>query len=142
MECGWITARQIEAARVAMTRSIKRGGKVWIRLFPDKPITKKPAGRAPVAGHEAVDARVPPRRRLAAIGRQRTGTPRVIGRIVHAGRPLATRDRSPVGFADDQGVTRAERPPGPRGWRPPAARLSGRRRRTRVEGALARLGGA
>src|ERR1051326_4290294 len=43
MECGWITARQIEAARVAMTRSIKRGGKGWIRLFPDKPITKKPA---------------------------------------------------------------------------------------------------
>src|SRR5580704_1449884 len=43
MECGWITARQIEAARVAMPRSIKRGGKVWIRLFPDKPITKKPA---------------------------------------------------------------------------------------------------
>src|SRR5580692_6561321 len=41
--CGWITARQIEAARIAMTRSIKRGGKVWIRLFPDKPITKKPA---------------------------------------------------------------------------------------------------
>ena len=43
MECAWITSRQIEAARVAMTRSIKRGGKVWIRLFPDKPITKKPA---------------------------------------------------------------------------------------------------
>jgi len=43
MECGWITDRQIEAARVAMTRYIKRGGKVWIRLFPDKPITKKPA---------------------------------------------------------------------------------------------------
>jgi large subunit ribosomal protein L16 len=43
MTCGWITARQIEAARIAMTRSIKRGGKVWIRLFPDKPITKKPA---------------------------------------------------------------------------------------------------
>ena len=42
-ECGWITARQIEAARIAMTRFIKRGGKVWIRLFPDKPITKKPA---------------------------------------------------------------------------------------------------
>ena len=39
----WLTDRQIEAARVAMTRSIKRGGKVWIRLFPDKPITKKPA---------------------------------------------------------------------------------------------------
>src|SRR5688500_3793348 len=43
MECGWVTDRQIEAARVAMTRSIKRGGKVWIRLFPDRPITKKPA---------------------------------------------------------------------------------------------------
>jgi large subunit ribosomal protein L16 len=43
MECGWITSRQIEAARIAMTRYIKRGGKVWIRLFPDKPITKKPA---------------------------------------------------------------------------------------------------
>src|SRR6266699_2351144 len=43
MECGWITDRQIEAARIAMTRFIKRGGKVWIRLFPDKPITKKPA---------------------------------------------------------------------------------------------------
>jgi large subunit ribosomal protein L16 len=43
LECAWITDRQIEAARVAMTRSIKRGGKVWIRLFPDKPITKKPA---------------------------------------------------------------------------------------------------
>ena len=43
MTCAWITDRQIEAARIAMTRSIKRGGKVWIRLFPDKPITKKPA---------------------------------------------------------------------------------------------------
>jgi len=42
MESGWITARQIEASRVAMTRFIKRGGKIWIRVFPDKPITKKP----------------------------------------------------------------------------------------------------
>ena len=41
-EAGWITSNQIEAARVAMTRSIKRGGKVWIKVFPDKPITKKP----------------------------------------------------------------------------------------------------
>ncbi|MFQ5509693.1 MAG: 50S ribosomal protein L16 [Leptospirillia bacterium] len=40
--CGWLTSRQIEAARIAMTRHIKRGGKVWIRVFPDKPITKKP----------------------------------------------------------------------------------------------------
>jgi large subunit ribosomal protein L16 len=43
MECSRVTARQIEAARIAMTRHAKRGGKVWIRIFPDKPITKKPA---------------------------------------------------------------------------------------------------
>jgi len=43
VEPGWITSRQLEAARVAMTRHIKRGGKVWIRVFPDKPITIKPA---------------------------------------------------------------------------------------------------
>jgi len=43
LEASWITNRQIEAARVAMTRHIKRGGKVWIRIFPDKPITRKPA---------------------------------------------------------------------------------------------------
>ena len=42
-EAGWITARQIEAARIAMTRHVKRGGKVWIRIFPDKPVTQKPA---------------------------------------------------------------------------------------------------
>jgi large subunit ribosomal protein L16 len=43
LEPGWISNRQLEAARVALTRAMKRGGKVWIRLFPDKPITKKPA---------------------------------------------------------------------------------------------------
>src|ERR687887_1352078 len=54
LEPGWITDRQIEASRVAMTRFIKRGGKVWLRLFPDKPVTKKPAevrmgsGKGPV----------------------------------------------------------------------------------------------
>jgi large subunit ribosomal protein L16 len=42
LECCWLTDRQIEAARVALTRGIKRGGKVWVRVFPDKPITKKP----------------------------------------------------------------------------------------------------
>ena len=60
MECGWISSRQIEASRIAMTRHIKRGGKVWIRLFPDKPITKKPLeqrmgkGKASVEGWVAV----------------------------------------------------------------------------------------
>lgn len=43
LECGWVTSRQIEAARIAMTRHVKRGGKIWIRVFPHKSITKKPA---------------------------------------------------------------------------------------------------
>lgn len=43
VECGWIDSKQIEAARIAMTRHVKRGGRMWIRIFPDKPITKKPA---------------------------------------------------------------------------------------------------
>lgn len=43
LEAAWITANQIEAARIAMTRHVKRGGQVWIRIFPDKPVTKKPA---------------------------------------------------------------------------------------------------
>lgn len=43
LECGIMTAQQIEAARVAITRHVKRGGKIWIRVFPDKPVTKKPA---------------------------------------------------------------------------------------------------
>ncbi len=58
--CGWLTARQIEAARIALTRYVKRTGKVWIRIFPDKPITKKPAetrmgkGKGPSEGWVAV----------------------------------------------------------------------------------------
>lgn len=60
LEPGWITARQIEASRVALTRHIKRGGKIWIRIFPDKPITKKPLetrmgkGKGPPEGWVAV----------------------------------------------------------------------------------------
>jgi len=60
LEADWITNRQIEAARIAMTRYIRRGGKVWIRIFPDKPITKKPLetrmgkGKGPVEGWVAV----------------------------------------------------------------------------------------
>ena len=54
-ECGWLTSRQIEAARVAMTRFVKRGGKIWIRVFPDKPITKKPAETRMGTGKGAVE---------------------------------------------------------------------------------------
>ena len=43
LDLGWVTARQIEAARVALTRHVKRGGRIWVRIFPDKPVTKKPA---------------------------------------------------------------------------------------------------
>ena len=55
LECSRITARQIEAARIAMTRYVKRGGKVWIRIFPDKPITKKPAETRMGKGKGALD---------------------------------------------------------------------------------------
>jgi len=55
MECGYITDRQIEASRVAMTRFIKRGGKIWLRLFPDTPITKKPAEVRMGSGKGALD---------------------------------------------------------------------------------------
>ncbi|MCX7965514.1 MAG: 50S ribosomal protein L16 [Syntrophorhabdaceae bacterium] len=60
LECGVLTARQIEAARIALTRYVRRAGKVWIRVFPDKPITKKPAetrmgkGKGPTEGWVAV----------------------------------------------------------------------------------------
>src|SRR6218665_2665326 len=60
LQPGWLTSRQIEAARIAMTRHIKRGGKIWIRVFPDKPITKKPAetrmgaGKGDVVNYEEV----------------------------------------------------------------------------------------
>ena len=55
LEAGQITSNQIEAARVAMTRYIKRGGKVWIKIFPDKPITRKPIGTRMVKGKGAVE---------------------------------------------------------------------------------------
>jgi len=54
-ERGWLTARQIEAARIAMTRHVKRGGKIWIRIFPDKPATKKPAETRMGSGKGAPD---------------------------------------------------------------------------------------
>lgn len=55
-ECGWVDSRQIEAARIAMTRYIKRGGKIWIRMFPDKPLTSKPAETRMGKGKGAPDS--------------------------------------------------------------------------------------
>ena len=67
LQPGWITSRQIEAARISMSRKIKRGGKIWIRIFPDKPVTKKPAETRMGAGKGGVEyyvAVVKPRRIL------------------------------------------------------------------------------
>ena len=55
MQAAWITARQIEAARIAITRNLKRGGQVWIRIFPDKPVSKKPAEVRQGGGKAAVE---------------------------------------------------------------------------------------
>lgn len=63
IDSGFISARQIEASRIAMTRHMKRGGKVWIRLFPDKPITKKPAETRMGKGKGAVEGWVAPVKR-------------------------------------------------------------------------------
>ena len=60
LEAAWITSNQIEAARIAMTRYIKRGGKVWIKIFPDKPITKKPAETRMGSGKGSVEYWVAP----------------------------------------------------------------------------------
>ena len=71
MEPGWITSNQIEAARVAITRYVKRGGRVWIKLFPDKPVTKKPAETRMGSGKGAVEywvAVVKPGRVMFEIG--------------------------------------------------------------------------
>lgn len=71
LEPGWITGNQIEAARVAMTRYIKRGGQVWIKIFPDKPISKKPAGTRMGSGKGAPEywvAVVKPGRVMFEIG--------------------------------------------------------------------------
>lgn len=71
MGCDWVTARQIESARIAITRSLQRGGQVWIRIFPDKPISKKPAEVRMGGGKAANDhwvAVVKPGRILFEVG--------------------------------------------------------------------------
>ena len=77
LERGWITNRQIEAARIAMTRHIKRGGKVWITIFPDKPTTKKPAETRMGSGKGSPDgwvAVVKPGRIMFEMARRQRGT--------------------------------------------------------------------
>jgi large subunit ribosomal protein L16 len=94
LEPGWVTARQIEAARVAMTRHVKRGGKIWIRIFPDKPVTKKPAetrmgsGKGNPEGWVAV---VKPGRILFEMGGVEHEVAKEAMKLAAAKLPIATR---------------------------------------------------
>ncbi|KKK50619.1 hypothetical protein LCGC14_3123190, partial [marine sediment metagenome] len=94
MDAAWVTSRQIEAARIAMTRKIKRGGKVWINIFPDKPVTKKPlevrqgSGKGPVEFWVAV---VKPGRVIYEIAGVREDTAREAMRLAAQKLPIRTR---------------------------------------------------
>ena len=93
-ECGWLTARQIEAARVAINRHVKRGGKLYIRIFPDKPITKKPAevrmGKGKGSPEEWV-AVVKPGRVMYELEGVSEEEARAAFRLAHHKLPIATR---------------------------------------------------
>jgi len=94
VEPGWITSRQIEAARIAMTRYVKRGGKIWIRIFPDKPITKKPAETRMGSGKGAPEywvAVVKPGRVLYEMGGVDESVAREAFRLAAYKLPLATK---------------------------------------------------
>src|SRR5262245_24143561 len=94
LRAGWITARQIEASRVAMTRFIKRGGKIWVRVFPDKPITKKPAETRMGKGKGAPEAWVvvvKPGRVLFEMEGLDEKTARAAMRLASSKLPLPTR---------------------------------------------------
>ena len=94
LEAGWVTARQIEAARIAMTRYVKRGGKIWIRIFPDKPITKKPAETRMGSGKGSPEywvAVVKPGRVLYEMGGVDESVAREAFRLAAYKLPLATK---------------------------------------------------
>jgi large subunit ribosomal protein L16 len=94
MATGYVTARQIEAARVAMTRYIKRGGKIWIRLFPDKPVSKKPAETRMGKGKGNPEAWVAPVKRGRVLYEMEGVTPEIARaalRLAAHKLPIATR---------------------------------------------------
>jgi large subunit ribosomal protein L16 len=94
VEPGWISSRQIEAARIAMTRYVKRGGKIWIRIFPDKPITKKPAETRMGSGKGAPEywvAVVKPGRVLYEMGGVDESIAREAFRLAAYKLPIATK---------------------------------------------------
>jgi len=93
-ECGWITSNQIEAARVAINRYIKRGGKLWIKIFPDKPITAKPAETRMGSGKGAVEywvAVVKPGRVLFELSGVEEDTAREAMRLAQHKLPISTK---------------------------------------------------
>lgn len=93
-ECGWITSNQIEAARVAINRFIKRGGKLWIKIFPDKPITAKPAETRMGSGKGAVEywvAVVKPGRVLFELSGVEEDTAREAMRLAQHKLPISTK---------------------------------------------------
>jgi large subunit ribosomal protein L16 len=103
LQPGWITARQIEAARIAMTRKVKRGGKIWIRVFPDKPITKKPAETRMGTGKGGVEyyvAVVKPGRILYEMGGMDVALATSALKLAQAKLPVLTRivHRSDLGL--------------------------------------------
>lgn len=103
MEPAWITARQIEAARIAITRSIKRGGRVWIRIFPDKPFTEKPAETRMGKGKgnpEYWVAVVKPGRILFELGGVEEEVAREAMRLAAHKLPIKTRFVSLAGFGE------------------------------------------
>jgi large subunit ribosomal protein L16 len=94
LQPGWLTSRQIEAARIAMTRYVKRGGKIWIRVFPDKPITKKPAETRMGTGKGGVEyyvAVVKPGRILYEMQGMTSEIARGAFKLAQAKLPLMTR---------------------------------------------------
>lgn len=114
LEAAWITDRQIEAARVALTRYIKRGGKVWIRIFPDKPVTKKPAetrmggGKGNVESYVAV---VKPGRILFEIAGVSESEAREALRLAGTKLPIHTKfqsRREAAGVSEEKAVTSSE----------------------------------
>lgn len=94
LEPAWITSRQIEAARIAMTRHIRRGGKIWIRIFPDKPVSKKPAETRMGKGKAATEfwvATVKPGRILYEMSGVQEDIAREAMRLASQKLPIATR---------------------------------------------------
>ena len=94
LQPGWLTSRQIEAARIAMTRKVKRGGKIWIRVFPDKPITKKPAETRMGTGKGGVEyyvAVVKPGRILYEMGGMDVALATAALKLAQAKLPVLTR---------------------------------------------------